>query len=181
MIDPEVACTQDNFNMDKLIACNKHIYSPDVQYKFSLIEDYDIPPCPNENWALEVILNEFMYSNISKVGSTSNLIFKPTVSQKDFINMGYMLGMVIGSFVFGLMSDHFGRKKTLIFSAIVSGCVCLGSSFITDYWWYFISRLSLGIFSKGLFVQSFMICVEISGVDFRTYLGILIEVYCCCN
>ena len=110
MIDPEGACTQDNFNMDKLITCNKHIYSPDVQYEFSLIEDYDIPPCPNENWALEVILNEFMYSNISKVGSTSNLIFKPTVSQKDFINMGYMLGMVIGSFVFGLMSDHFGRK-----------------------------------------------------------------------
>ena len=103
------------------------------------------------------------------------------MSQKDFINMGYMLGMVIGSFVFGLMSDHFGRKKTLIFSAIVSGCICFGSSFITDYWWYFISRLSLGIFSKGLFVQSFMICVEISGVDFRTYLGILIEVYCCCN
>ena len=90
--------------------------------------------------------------------------------------MGYMLGMVIGSFVFGLMSDYFGRKKTLIFSAIVSGGVCLGSSFIDDYWWYFISRLSLGIFSKGLFVQSFMICVEISGVDFRTYLGILIEV-----
>ena len=46
--------------MDKLIACNKHIYSPDVQYEFSLIEDYDIPPCPNENWALEVILSEFI-------------------------------------------------------------------------------------------------------------------------
>ena len=60
MINPEGACTQDNFNMDKLIACNKHIYSPDVQYEFSLIEDYDIPPCPNGNWALEVILNEFI-------------------------------------------------------------------------------------------------------------------------
>ena len=53
--------------MDKLITCNKHIYSPDVQYEFSLIEDYDIPPCPNENWALEVILNEFIQAWAAKI------------------------------------------------------------------------------------------------------------------
>ena len=90
--------------------------------------------------------------------------------------MGYMFGMLIGSFVFGVISDKLGRKKALLISAIFSGGISFGSSFVNSYWLYFVLRLCLGISAKGLFMLAFMVCVEISGVDYKTYLGILIQV-----
>lgn len=93
-----------------------------------------------------------------------------------FINMGYMFGLLIGSFLFGLLSDKFGRKKALLLSGVLSGAFSLGGSFVKSYWAYFILRLCLGISAKGLFMLAFMICVEISGVRYKTYLGILIQV-----
>ena len=98
------------------------------------------------------------------------------VSKIDFINMGYMFGMLVGSFVMGIISDKLGRRKALLISAVFSGAISLAGSFVSNYWAYFVLRLLLGIGSKGLFMIAFMICVEISGVDYKTYLGILIQV-----
>ena len=90
--------------------------------------------------------------------------------------MGYMFGMLVGSFVMGIISDKLGRRKALLISAVFSGAISLAGSFVSSYWAYFVLRLLLGIGSKGLFMIAFMICVEISGVDYKTYLGILIQV-----
>ena len=92
------------------------------------------------------------------------------------INMGYYFGLLIGSLAFGLISDKFGRHKALLSSAILSGVISLSMSFVANYWLYFVLRFLLGITSKGLFMLAFMVCVEISGVDYKTYLGILIQV-----
>ena len=93
-----------------------------------------------------------------------------------FINMGYMFGLLIGSFLFGILSDKYGRRKALLVGALISGGLSLSMSFIKTYWAYFALRLFLGIFSKSLFMLAFMIAVEISGVNYKTYLGILIQV-----
>ena len=87
-----------------------------------------------------------------------------------------MFGLLIGSFLFGILSDKYGRRKALLSGAILSGGISLAMSFIKNYWAYFVLRVLLGIFSKSLFMLAFMICVEISGVDYKTYLGILIQV-----
>jgi MFS family permease len=55
-----------------------------------------------------------------------------------FINMGYMFGMLVGSFVFGIISDKIGRRKALLLSAILAGSTSLGSAFIKSYWPYFV-------------------------------------------
>ena len=93
-----------------------------------------------------------------------------------FINMGYMLGLLVGSFLFGILSDKYGRRKALLVGALASGALSLSMSFIKNYWAYFALRFLLGIFSKSLFMLAFMIAVEISGVNYKTYLGILIQV-----
>ena len=90
--------------------------------------------------------------------------------------MGYMFGLLIGSFLFGILSDKYGRRKALLVGALISGGLSLSMSFVKDYWSYFALRLFLGIFSKSLFMLAFMIAVEISGVNYKTYLGILIQV-----
>ena len=93
-----------------------------------------------------------------------------------FMNIGYMVGLLIGSMAFGVISDKFGRRKALILGAVMSGCISVAQSFVKNYWLYFVLRLLLGISAKGLFMIAFMICVEISGVDYKTTLGILIQV-----
>ena len=93
-----------------------------------------------------------------------------------FINMGYMLGMLIGSFVFGVLSDKIGRKRTLLICSVIAGGASLGGAFVQDYWLYFGLRLVTGIAAKGLFMLAFMISVEISGVSYKTILGVLIQV-----
>jgi OCT family organic cation transporter-like MFS transporter 4/5 len=153
-INPDAGCHPDNFNRNATMACDKHIFDPKVQYGYSLVEELDLPPCTEMgDWPLKAV-----------------------VSQMAFINMGYMFGMLVGSFVFGIISDKIGRRKALLLSAILAGSTSLGSAFIKSYWPYFVMRLLLGISAKGLFMLAFMICVEISGVDYKTYLGILIQV-----
>ena len=49
-----------------------------------------------------------------------DIFFQDIVSQSDFINMGYMFGMLVGSFIFGIISDRIGRKKALLISGILS-------------------------------------------------------------
>ena len=93
-----------------------------------------------------------------------------------FINMGYMFGLLVGSILIGLISDKFGRRKALLLTAVASGILSLSMSFVKSYWLYFVLRLFLGIAAKGLFLIAFMICVEISGLDYKTYLGIWIQV-----
>lgn len=106
----------------------------------------------------------------------NGLFLQPLVSQMAFINMGYMLGLLVGSFLFGILSDKYGRRKALLVGALASGALSLSMSFIKNYWAYFALRFLLGIFSKSLFMLAFMIAVEISGVNYKTYLGILIQV-----
>ena len=51
------------------------------------------------------------------------------VSQINFINMGYMFGMVIGSFIFGIISDKLGNW---IFSALIEFTL-IKTALIEDY------------------------------------------------
>ena len=90
--------------------------------------------------------------------------------------MGYMFGLLIGSIVLGLISDKFGRRKALLLSAACSGILSLSMSFVKNYWLYFFLRFLLGISAKGLFMLAFMICTEIAGSEYKTTLGIFIQV-----
>ena len=57
VIDPTEGCVADNFNQSNPIACSKHIFSPDVPYAYSLVEEMDLPSCTQAgNWPLKVII-----------------------------------------------------------------------------------------------------------------------------
>ena len=55
VIDPTQGCVADNFNQSHQIACSKHVFSPDVPYAYSLVEEMDLPSCTEAgNWPLKV-------------------------------------------------------------------------------------------------------------------------------
>ena len=45
-----------------------------------------------------------------------------------------MAGVLVGSFVAGILSDRFGRKKTAMGFILVCGLAQLGGSFTRTYW-----------------------------------------------
>lgn len=91
----------------------------------------------------------------------------------------YMLGMVLGSLVFGWTSDSYGRKGTLVFSSVILG---LGGSvqamvLLTPPMYYilFISRFLSGLGHAGAFMVTFALALEYVGPKYRVLFGIIIE------
>ena len=61
VIDPTQGCVADNFNQSHQIACSQHVFSPDVPYAYSLVEEMDLPSCTQAgNWPLKVNVNIFL-------------------------------------------------------------------------------------------------------------------------
>ena len=78
--------------------------------------------------------------------------------------------------MFGILADIFGRKITLIASIAGASVFSFVGAFVQNFWGYSILRLLTGIFAKGLFMITFLICVEVSGARYGATLGILFQV-----
>ncbi|XP_023325051.1 organic cation transporter protein [Eurytemora carolleeae] len=91
----------------------------------------------------------------------------------------YMLGMLFGSFIFGFLSDTFGRIKTLMLAILwVSmagffGAFCSGAS---SYHGFGVLRFLTGMGGVGSFMVCFVIGVEHVGYKFTMLMGIAIEI-----
>jgi len=100
-------------------------------------------------------------------------------SRKSLTQTMYMVGMLIGSFLFGWLSDLIGRKTTLMIGLI---CLTLGGSlpfFITasvkNFYTIVIFRFISGMGHVGTFMMAFNLALECVGLKYRTLFGILIE------
>ena len=80
-----------------------------------------------------------------------------------FTGACYMVGLLIGSFVFGFISDKFGRKIAMLGCILVSSSASLAGSFMTDYWSYMALRVVTASGSVGLFNEAFTMTVELMG------------------
>ena len=54
--------------------------------------------------------------------------------------MAFMFGLLIGSIFCGILSDRFGRKRTLILMILLAFGSSLGGSFVRNYWAYLFLR-----------------------------------------
>jgi len=75
-----------------------------------------------------------------------------------------MLGLLLGSFIFGVMSDMLGRRHTL---AIAVLCCCIGNMIcagMQNHWMYGLARILAGAGGEGAFVLAFTMSLEYSGV-----------------
>jgi putative MFS transporter len=65
------------------------------------------------------------------------------------------LGMIPGSYLWGIVSDKIGRKKTMIYSLVSFGIISLISAFSVNFEMLYTSRLLAGIALSGVLVCVF--------------------------
>jgi len=78
-----------------------------------------------------------------------------------------MIGLLLGSFIFGVMSDKIGRRHTLVIAVL---CCCVGNLIgcaMYNHWSYATARILSSAGGEGAFVLAFTMSLEYSGVKER--------------
>lgn len=83
--------------------------------------------------------------------------------QVSFVGSAYMLGLMIGSFVCGVLSDKYGRKLVIMFSIAASSLGSLAGAFMPEYWSFLLTRVVTAIGAEGVFLVPFTLSMEIVG------------------
>jgi len=100
-------------------------------------------------------------------------------SRKSLTQTMYMLGMLIGSFLYGWLSDLIGRKTTLMLAltqlALGGSLPYFISSTVANFYTIVIFRFLSGMGHVGTFMMAFNLALECVGAKYRTMFGILIE------
>ncbi|CAF2740943.1 SLC22A4_5 [Lepeophtheirus salmonis] len=148
------SCEYSNFDTSNSYACMQHVFD-NSQYHNSIIMEFDIPPCLDipDHWPL-----------------------KPSISRIQFLGFAFMFGSLIGSVLMGVISDKFGRKKTIFGSLVISSLLIIGGYWSKDLESYFILRLLNGIFNVSLFTNSFIILIEMADPSERAFYGIILNI-----
>merc|ERR1719334_1604982 len=94
-------------------------------------------------------------------------------------NSVYMLGLLFGSYIFGWISDNYGRMKSLMLAVLAVaasgslGAFCSGPSGLH---FYAFLRFITGMGGIGCFMVSFVLAVEHVGYKYTMLIGIAIEI-----
>ena len=82
-------------------------------------------------------------------------------------NSCFMVGLAIGSFLFGILSDNLGRRHTLLIAIILCSVSSIAGSYMPNYWSYAIFRILVGAGSEGCYIVAFTMSMEIVGIRER--------------
>ncbi|CAF2083479.1 unnamed protein product [Rotaria magnacalcarata] len=107
------------------------------------------------------------------------------VSLKSFVQTIFFFGYMIGSLVFGVLSDRYGRRPIMG----ISFCIISVASFICalapqenlgfqmSYALFILGRFLLACASRGVALTGFVIGVEIVGPEQRLFTGIVVQYF----
>ncbi|XP_050437931.1 organic cation transporter protein-like isoform X2 [Adelges cooleyi] len=114
--------------------------------------------------------------NTSEFGDTITSEWNLVCDRKDlknFAEMMFLLGVAFGGFFSGLVSDRFGRKKTLMASLIMQ--LTLGIMVALCPWFemYLALRFVLGFVCVSIVFSGFVLCMELVGGKWLTIAGVL--------
>ncbi|XP_066974769.1 organic cation transporter protein-like isoform X1 [Macrobrachium rosenbergii] len=89
----------------------------------------------------------------------------------------YMFGMLIGSYLFGDLSDRFGRKPIFLSALVLMVFVGVGQAAIPNYYVFTALRLVLGASLQGVFLVAYVMAMELVGKKKRVLVGVLSQFF----
>ena len=75
----------------------------------------------------------------------------------------FMIGKLLGAFVFGAMSDSIGRFKTYFISLILQTIFGIMVAISPNFWLYSLSRLLVGASCSGVYLCAYILALEFVG------------------
>ncbi|XP_060551325.1 organic cation transporter protein-like [Ruditapes philippinarum] len=86
-------------------------------------------------------------------------------------------GVLVGAFVFGVISDVIGRKKTLLISFVINIGTSIGLAWADSYIVFVVLRFLIGAANAGIFLTGFVIGMELVGPSKRMWAGVVVEYF----
>ena len=110
--------------------------------------------------------DDFVYASfeMDKTVATANDLVCGDYFWTIIIDEFYMLGLFIGSFGFGYISDKLGRRQTLLISIICCSTGNLLGCAMPNQWSYSLTRIVAAAGGEGIFLIVFTLALEYSGV-----------------
>ena len=89
----------------------------------------------------------------------------------------FMVGVLIGSYFFGWLSDKLGRKISFFVSVVIMAVFGIVSGLVPDYWSFIILRCVVGATTSGVFLVAYVLAMEMVGPRYRVVAGTLCQYY----
>ncbi|XP_075068277.1 solute carrier family 22 member 13-like [Mixophyes fleayi] len=89
--------------------------------------------------------------------------------QADISQAIYMLGLLIGSVIFGPLGDRIGRRPVILISILLMLAFGVGAAFVTEFYVYTILRCVVGIAMSGVLINNLVLVAEWVGSSHRAY------------
>ncbi|PNF24518.1 Organic cation transporter protein [Cryptotermes secundus] len=89
----------------------------------------------------------------------------------------FMVGALLGSIIFGDMSDRFGRRPIFFLSLVLQVVFGLLAAAATEYYTFMLCRLVIGSTTSGVFLVAYVIAMEMVGPTKRLYAGVVCQFF----
>lgn len=89
----------------------------------------------------------------------------------------FMLGVLLGSIIFGQMSDNYGRKPVFFASLVLQVIFGVIAGIAPNYITFTISRLIIGATTSGVFLVSYVLAMEMVGPTYRLFAGVAVMMF----
>lgn len=89
----------------------------------------------------------------------------------------FMMGVLLGSIVFGQMSDKWGRKPVFFASLVLQVIFGVLAGVAPDYITYTTARMVIGATTSGVFLVSYVLAMEMVGPSRRLFAGVAVMMF----
>ncbi|XP_071800449.1 solute carrier family 22 member 4-like [Asterias amurensis] len=162
-------------------------YPEDAEYSHQTCRQYDLPKglqfSPDINYtdynASIVDCKRGWEYDTSQYNTTIIMDWDLVCTEKgtaNMINSIFFFGFMAGSFVFGVISDWFGRKNALIVAMLMWFLGLLATPFCSELWHLYLVRFITGMGQLGRWIPAYVMVNEFVGQRWRIVVGVLIGV-----